>query len=68
MPRLYKQGIVPAMQKKITIALPHKTVVTCAGIGWSGKCALLVADHYGLMVWFSFVLTNEHLIIADSIN
>ena len=25
--------------------LPHKTVATRAGLGWVGKCALLVTDH-----------------------
>ncbi|MCL2254578.1 MAG: hypothetical protein FWC09_09055 [Lachnospiraceae bacterium] len=27
--------------------LPHKTVATRAGIGWIGKCALLVTEKYG---------------------
>jgi len=27
--------------------LPHKTVATRAGLGWIGKCALLVTKEYG---------------------
>jgi epoxyqueuosine reductase QueG len=27
--------------------LPHKTVATRAGLGWIGKCGLLVTNEYG---------------------
>jgi epoxyqueuosine reductase QueG len=26
---------------------PHKTAATCAGLGWVGKCALLITPEYG---------------------
>lgn len=37
-------GIDPVTRSTI---LPHKTVATRAGIGWIGKCALLVTEKYG---------------------
>ena len=40
------------------IKLPHKTVATRAGIGWIGKCALLVTKEYGSMVRLSSILTD----------
>ena len=41
--------------------LPHKTVATKAGIGWIGKCALLVTEDYGPAIRFTAVLTNADL-------
>jgi epoxyqueuosine reductase QueG len=38
--------------------LPHKTVASRAGIGWIGKCALLVTARYGSMIRLSSILTN----------
>jgi len=38
--------------------LPQKTVATCAGIGWIGKCALLVTRQYGSMVRIGSILTD----------
>lgn len=42
-------------------ALPHKTVATCAGLGWIGKCALLVTREYGSAVRLSSLITNAPL-------
>lgn len=39
-------------------ALPHKTVATRSGLGWIGKCALLVTPRYGSAVRLSSLLTN----------
>lgn len=39
-------------------ALPHKTVATRSGLGWIGKCALLVTPQYGSAVRLSSLLTN----------
>ena len=33
--------------ERLRTALPHKTVATRAGLGWIGKCALLVTEAYG---------------------
>ncbi len=41
--------------------LPHKTVATLAGVGWIGKCALLVTESYGSAVRFNSVLTDAPL-------
>lgn len=38
--------------------LPHKTVATRSGLGWIGKCALLVTPEYGSAVRLSSILTD----------
>lgn len=48
--------------------LPHKTVATRAGLGWVGKCALLVTEEYGSMVRLSSILTDAPLTAAKPIN
>ena len=42
-------------------AMPHKTVATRAGLGWIGKCALLVTRSYGLALRLSSLLTDAPL-------
>jgi len=42
----------------LTTPLPHKTVATRAGIGWIGKCGLLVTEEYGSAIRMSVVLTD----------
>ena len=41
--------------------LPHKTVATRAGIGWIGKCALLVTGGFGSSIRLSSILTDAPL-------
>ncbi len=41
--------------------LPHKTVATRSGMGWIGKCALLVNDSFGTAVRYISVLTDAPL-------
>jgi len=48
--------------------LPHKTVATRAGIGWIGKCALLVTEEYGSAVRLSSILTDAPLSTAAPVN
>lgn len=48
--------------------LPHKTVATRAGLGWIGKCALLVTEDYGSMIRISSILTNAPLETAAPID
>lgn len=48
--------------------LPHKTVATRAGIGWIGKCALLVTKEFGSAIRLSSILTDAELDIALPIN
>jgi epoxyqueuosine reductase len=51
-------GIDPKTRSTI---LPHKTVATRAGLGWIGKCALLVTEEYGSAVRITTVLTDAPL-------
>ena len=50
------------------VSLPHKTVATRAGIGWIGKCALLVTEEYGSMIRLSSILTDAPLDCAVPID
>ncbi|WP_411677391.1 4Fe-4S double cluster binding domain-containing protein [Caproicibacter sp.] len=49
-------------------ALPHKTVATRAGIGWIGKCALLVTEQFGPAVRLSSLTTDAPLSCAEPID
>lgn len=51
-------GIDP---KTDSTTLPHKTVATRAGLGWIGKCALLVTKEYGSAIRLITVLTDAQL-------
>jgi epoxyqueuosine reductase QueG len=48
--------------------LPHKTVATRAGLGWIGKCALLVTREYGSAVRISSILTDAPLKTARPVD
>lgn len=48
--------------------LPHKTVATRAGLGWIGKCALLITEEYGSMIRLSSILTNAPLQTVEPVN
>jgi epoxyqueuosine reductase len=47
--------------KTKTTKMPHKTVATKAGLGWIGKCALLITEQYGPAIRITSVLTNADL-------
>lgn len=47
--------------------LPHKTVATLAGVGWVGKCALLVTESHGSAVRFNSVLTDAPLPVGKPV-
>jgi epoxyqueuosine reductase QueG len=53
---------------KLSARLPHKTVATRAGLGWVGKCALLVTKKYGSALRFTTVLTDAPLDVGKPIN
>jgi epoxyqueuosine reductase len=57
-------GIDPETQSTI---LPHKTVATRAGLGWIGKCALLVTEEYGSAIRITSVLTDAELETATPV-
>ena len=48
--------------------LPHKTLATRAGLGWIGKCALLITPQYGAAIRFTSVLTNAGLDAGQPVN
>jgi epoxyqueuosine reductase len=52
----------------LTARLPHKTVATRAGLGWIGKCALLVTKRYGSAIRFTTVLTDAPLTAGKPVN
>jgi len=47
--------------KEYCTVLPHKTVATLAGIGWIGKCAMLVTNEVGSALRLIVVLTDAPL-------
>lgn len=47
--------------------LPHKTVATCAGLGWIGKNGLLVTPEYGPAVRLTSILTHAKLDCGEPI-
>jgi len=57
-------GIDPATH---STKLPHKTVATRAGLGWIGKCALLVTEQYGSAIRIATVLTDAELFVDEPI-
>jgi len=48
--------------------LPQKTIATRAGIGWIGKCALLVTEEYGSAIRLSSILTDAPFEKAKPVN
>ncbi len=48
--------------------LPHKTVATRAGLGWIGKCALLITEEYGSAIRLATVLTDAEVCAAEPID
>ncbi|MHC4176600.1 MAG: 4Fe-4S double cluster binding domain-containing protein [Planctomycetota bacterium] len=51
----------------LATTLPHKTVATRAGLGWIGKCALLVNERYGSAVRYNTVLTDAPLPVGTPV-
>jgi epoxyqueuosine reductase len=45
----------------MSTVLPHKTAATLSGLGWIGKCALLVTKEYGSAIRITTVLTDADL-------
>lgn len=52
------EGIDPETHSTL---LPHKTVATLAGLGWIGKCALLINKEFGSAIRINRVLTDAPL-------
>ncbi|MHC6178437.1 4Fe-4S double cluster binding domain-containing protein [Clostridium sp. JNZ X4-2] len=60
--------IIQTDKTTLKTTLPHKTVATRSGIGWIGKCALLVTKEFGSAVRLSTILTDAELNIGLPIN
>ena len=52
----------------LSTPLPHKTAATRAGLGWIGKCALLVTREYGSAVRITAVLTDAPITTGQPVN
>jgi epoxyqueuosine reductase QueG len=55
------RAFVQQSEADYSTTLPHKTVATRAGLGWIGKCALLVTREFGSAVRISSLLTDAPL-------
>ena len=55
-------------KETLSARLPHKTVATRAGLGWIGKCALLVTKKFGSALRFTTVLTDAPLVVGNPVN
>lgn len=63
-----KTTTLVALSENLCTDLPHKTVATRAGLGWIGKCALLITEDYGSAVRLTSVLTNFKLPTGTPVN
>jgi epoxyqueuosine reductase len=52
----------------LTSKLPHKTAATRAGLGWVGKCALLVTKRFGSAIRLTTVLTDAPIATGKPVN
>jgi epoxyqueuosine reductase QueG len=52
----------------LSTRLPHKTTATRAGLGWIGKCALLITKEFGSAVRITTVLTNAPIAAGQPVN
>ncbi|MHC5034119.1 MAG: 4Fe-4S double cluster binding domain-containing protein [Planctomycetota bacterium] len=48
--------------------LPYKTVATRAGLGWVGKCALLITEEFGAAIRWTAVLTDAELPVGGAVD
>jgi epoxyqueuosine reductase len=58
-------GIDPETHSTV---LPHKTAATRSGLGWIGKCALLVTEEFGSAVRLTTVLTDAELAVGQPVD
>lgn len=52
----------------LSTPLPHKIAATRAGLGWIGKCALLVTREYGSAIRITTVLTDLPITTGQPVN
>ena len=58
---------IDKVPENLRTILPHKTVATKSGLGWIGKCALLVTKEYGSALRFTSLLTDLELPVGEPI-
>jgi epoxyqueuosine reductase len=51
----------------LSTPLPHKTVAPLAGLGWIGRCALLITEKYGSAVRLGSVVTDAPLPVGTPV-
>jgi epoxyqueuosine reductase QueG len=60
------EGLIRKMNDKtLSTILPHKTSATLSGLGWIGKCNLLVTNEFGSGIRLSTVLTDMRLKVGE---
>ena len=52
----------------LSTKLPHKITATRSGLGWIGKCALLITKAFGSAIRITTVLTDLELPTADPVD
>ncbi len=52
----------------LSVRTQHKTLATRAGLGWVGKCALLVTERWGSAVRFASILTDADLPVGEPVD
>lgn len=65
---LAKTTKLAVMDESLQTELPHKTVATRAGVGWIGKCALLITKEFGAAIRLTSVLTDAELETETPVN
>ncbi len=58
---LYSTKRKKDLNNNLSTNLPHKTIATRSGLGWIGKCALLVTKEFGSAIRIIGVETNAEL-------
>ena len=54
--------------KNLTSKIPHKTTGTRSGLGWIGRCALLISPKYGAALRLSTILTDMPIEVGTPID
>ncbi|MBP2134081.1 epoxyqueuosine reductase QueG [Methanomicrobium sp. W14] len=54
--------------KVLYAEFPHKTAATASGLGWIGKCALLITKKFGSALRITTVFTNAPLPFAEPVS
>ena len=61
------QKSTPWDRERMSTPFPHKTAATRAGLGWIGKCALLVTPEFGSGIRITSILTDADFDTAEPV-